>query len=121
MDIGGYRVEPGDFLTPVIGAANRDPKRFARADELDIARDDNRHLGFAHGPHYCLGAALARSQAQIAIETVLDRLPDLTVDESAVAWCPQLNLRAMEQLPVTVMEVQCPTPFAQSYRSTDTP
>jgi cytochrome P450 len=55
MDIGGYRVEPGDFLTPVIGAANPDPTRFARPDELDITRDDNRHLGFAHGPHYCLG------------------------------------------------------------------
>jgi cytochrome P450 len=57
----------------VIGAANRDPKRFARADELDIARDDNRHLGFAHGPHYCLGAPLARLEGQVAIGTVVQR------------------------------------------------
>ena len=49
IHIGGYRIEPGDFLTPVIGAANRDPMRFARPDELDITRADNRHLGFAHG------------------------------------------------------------------------
>jgi cytochrome P450 len=55
----------------VIGAANRDPKRFARADELDIARDDNRHLAFAHRPHYCLGAPLARLEGQIAIGTVV--------------------------------------------------
>jgi pimeloyl-[acyl-carrier protein] synthase len=71
MDIGGQFIEPGDFLTPVIGAANRDPKRFARPDELDITRDDNRHLGFAHGPHYCLGAPLARLEGQIAIATVV--------------------------------------------------
>ena len=101
MDIGGYRVEPGDFLTPVIGAANRDPKRFARADELDIARDDNRHLGFAHGPHYCLGAPLARLEGQIAIGTVLQTFARL--EPGGLPKRRQhFYLRGLESLPVVV-------------------
>jgi cytochrome P450 len=122
LDLGPARITRGSLVIPVIGAANRDPSQFDEPNKLWLRRPNaSRHLAFGGGPHYCLGAALARSQAQIAIETVLDRLPDVTVDKPAVTWRPQLNLRAMEQLPVTVMEVQCPTPFAQSYRSTDTP
>jgi pimeloyl-[acyl-carrier protein] synthase len=101
MDIGGYRVEPGDFLTPVIGAANRDPKRFARADELDIARDDNRHLGFAHGPHYCLGAPLARLEGQIAIGTVVQTFARLEPG-GPTKRRQHFYLRGLESLPVVV-------------------
>jgi cytochrome P450 len=101
MDIGGYRVEPGDFLTPVIGAANRDPKRFARADELDIARDDNRHLGFAHGPHYCLGAPLARLEGQIAIGTVVQTFARLEPG-GPTKRRQHFYLRGLESLPVAV-------------------
>jgi cytochrome P450 len=101
MDIGGYRIEPGDFLTPVIGAANRDPKRFARADELDIARDDNRHLGFAHGPHYCLGAPLARLEGQIAIGTVVQTFARLEPG-GLPKRRHHFYLRGLESLPVVV-------------------
>jgi pimeloyl-[acyl-carrier protein] synthase len=101
MDIGGQFIEPGDFLTPVIGAANRDPKRFARPDELDITRDDNRHLGFAHGPHYCLGAPLARLEGQIAIATVV--LMFTSLEPAGPAKRRQhFYLRGLESLSVRV-------------------
>jgi len=101
MDIGGYRVEPGDFLTPVIGAANRDPMRFARPDELDVTRADNRHLGFAHGPHYCLGAPLARLEGQIAIGTVVQTFARLEPGGSPKRR-PHFYLRGLESLPAVV-------------------
>ena len=101
MDIGGQRIEPGDFLTPVIGAANRDPKRFARPDELDMTRADNRHLGFAHGPHYCLGAPLARLEGQIAIASVVLKFASLEPAEPPKRRL-HFYLRGLESLSVLV-------------------
>jgi cytochrome P450 len=101
MDIGGSRIGPGDFLTPVIGAANRDPRRYARADELDIARDDKRHLGCAHGPHYCLGAPLARLEGQIAIGTVVKTFARLEPGGPPKRR-QHFYLRGLESLPVVV-------------------
>ena len=71
MEIRGCAIRAGEFLTPVIAAANRDPSVFDRPDRLDISRADNRHLAFAQGPHFCLGAPLARLEAQLAIGTVV--------------------------------------------------
>ena len=65
-------------LPPAIGrAANRDPDRFSNPDRLDIAREDNRHLSFGFGAHFCLGAALSRMEGQITINAVVQRWPDL--------------------------------------------
>ena len=88
----------GEMVFAVLGSANRDERQFDRPDELDITREPNRHLAFGQGVHYCLGAPLARLEGQIAINTLLRRLPDLRLAVPArpcadgpgwacAAWC----------------------------------
>lgn len=78
VELGGAPIHHGDLVTVSLTAANRDPAVFADPDTFDVRRPDLRkQLAFAHGPHFCVGADLARLEARIAIETVLDRLPGL--------------------------------------------
>jgi cytochrome P450 len=70
-------ISRGEMTLGVIGSANRDEAAFDNADALDITREDNKHLSFGHGMHFCLGAPLARLETQIAINTPLERMPDL--------------------------------------------
>jgi cytochrome P450 len=101
FEIGECRVAAGDFLTPVIGAANRDPAQFASPDDLDIGRQDNRHLAFALGPHFCLGAPLARLEAQIAIGNVARTFSRIEFGGSV--WRREhFYLRGLESLPAAV-------------------
>jgi cytochrome P450 len=79
--LGGARIRAGDQVTVSVAAANRDPAVFGEPGAFDVRRPDAaRHLAFAHGPHFCLGAHLARLEARIAIETFLDLLPRLRLD-----------------------------------------
>ncbi|MEV7723630.1 cytochrome P450 [Streptomyces sp. NPDC087917] len=102
VEIAGVRVPRG--ATVLIGSAlaDRDPARFPDPDRLDITRQDNAHLAFGHGLHYCLGAPLARLEGQIAIGAVLRRLPGLAlaVPPDQIRWRPG-GLRGPESLPVT--------------------
>jgi len=76
--LGGARIRAGDRVTVSITGANRDPAVFADPDRFDVRRPNaSRHLAFAHGPHFCLGAHLARLEAQVAVTTLLARLPGL--------------------------------------------
>jgi len=76
------RIQAGDQVTVSIAGANRDPRIFSDPDTFRIRRANaNRHLAFARGPHFCLGAHLARLEARIAVETLLDRLPQLRLDD----------------------------------------
>ncbi len=78
---GGAGIQAGDQVTVSITGANRDPAIFGKPDMFDVRRPNaGRHLAFAHGPHFCLGAHLARLEAQVAIETLLARLPRLRLD-----------------------------------------
>jgi cytochrome P450 len=80
--LGGARISAGDQVTVSIAGANRDPRIFDDPDEFQIRRPNaSRHLAFAHGPHFCLGAHLARLEARIAVATLLDLLPELRLDE----------------------------------------
>ncbi|MEU4739365.1 cytochrome P450 [Actinosynnema sp. NPDC023658] len=78
--IAGVEV-PGDRMLMLwLGAANRDPRRFANPDVLDITREPNAHLGFGRGAHFCLGAPLARLEGRLALDVLLDRFPRLRTD-----------------------------------------
>ena len=103
VDVGGVRVLRGDLVLLSLAAANRDPALFGTPEDVDVARADNHHLAFGRGIHTCLGAPLARLEAQIAISTVLRRLPDLrlAVPREKLVWRPSgLHLRGLAALPL---------------------
>jgi cytochrome P450 len=97
----GRPVRRGDRLFLMINAANRDPRRFPDPDRLDLGRDPNPHLTFGHGLHYCVGAPLARLEAQIAIPALLGRLPDLDLTATRLEWLDSLIFRGVRALPLT--------------------
>jgi cytochrome P450 PksS len=100
--IAGVTIRRGEMVGAVIASANRDERQFTNPDSLDITREPNKHLSFGLGSHFCLGAPLARLEGQIAIGTLLRRVPNLrlTVATSALRWRPGLILRGLEALPV---------------------
>ncbi|MEU0933294.1 cytochrome P450 [Embleya sp. NPDC005971] len=103
LTIGDQEIAAGEPVLVVLAAADRDPRRFAEPDLLDPARADNQHLAFGHGIHYCIGAPLARLEGQIAIGTLLSRLPDvrLAQPEDELRWRGGLIMRGLQRLPVT--------------------
>lgn len=102
LEFGGKQMHRGDPVLVSLAAANHDPDEFAQPDELDITRKENRHLAFGMGIHYCLGAPLARLEGQIAINTLLRRLPNLrlTVPAEELIWRPSILLLGVSKLPV---------------------
>ena len=97
---GGHTIRKGEMVMPFIGAADRDPAQFPEPDRLDLARADNRHIAFGWGIHFCLGAPLARVEGQIAINTLVQRLPRLALVSDAVEYRQSLTLRGLKALPV---------------------
>ena len=100
--IGDTAVPAGDLILFMTGAANRDPAVFADPDRFDIARSPNPHLSFGAGIHYCVGAPLARMEAEVAFEQLLQSRPDLALAEAGAtpAWRKLINLRGLETLPL---------------------
>ena len=92
----------GEMVLGVIGSANRDETVFERPDELNLAREPNKHISFGQGIHFCLGAPLARMESQIAINTLLERKPQLQlkVAPESLRWRPSMLLRGLQALPV---------------------
>jgi cytochrome P450 len=102
IDFRGRRFRPGQAVVAVLGSANRDPEVFAEPDRLDIAREENRHLAFGHGVHFCLGAQLARLEGQVALGALVRRFPDLRLAAGDPTWRRLTFLRGVEALPVRV-------------------
>jgi cytochrome P450 len=102
VEIGGVTIPRGASVLIATAIADRDPAQFADPDRLDVTRTQNAHLAFGHGLHYCLGAPLARLEGEIAIGTVLRRLPNLAlaVPPSEIEW-QVASLRGPKRLPVT--------------------
>jgi cytochrome P450 len=101
VEIGDKRIPRDSVVVSVIGAANRDPKQFADPDRLDVSRKDNRHIAFGFGIHFCLGAPLARLEGQIALGTLLRRMPKLALVSDVPEWRESSTLRGLKSLPVT--------------------
>jgi cytochrome P450 len=100
VTIGGRTIGKGEMVMPFIGAADRDPAQFPDPDRLDITRADNRHIAFGWGIHFCLGAPLARVEGQIAIGTLVRRLPKLALATDRPEYRQSLTLRGLKSLPV---------------------
>jgi cytochrome P450 len=100
VEIRGKRIRQGQPVGLLMGAANRDPDEFKHPDQLDIGRTPDRHSAFSFGPHYCVGSPLARLEAQVAITTLLERMPKLQLRTSDFEWRDTLNNRGLKTLPV---------------------
>ena len=102
IEYGGSTIPAGSPVVFCQSSANRDPRQFSRPDVLDIARTDNRHLGWGHGIHNCMGAALARLEGEIAVPELFRRFPKLrlAVAREDVRYIESLSLRRIERLPV---------------------
>jgi cytochrome P450 len=103
VEIGGKTIEKGSFCALVLASANRDPARFGKdSEQLDVTRAEaHQHLSFGGGAHYCLGAALARLEGEVAIGSLIGRFPHLDL-AGGPSYNGRLNLRGLERLPVAL-------------------
>jgi len=103
LTIAGTTIPRGELVLGVIASANRDSNQFINPDVLDITREQNKHLGFGLGAHYCIGAPLARLEGQIAITTLIQRMPHLrlSVAPDQLRWNGTFILRGLHALPVS--------------------
>lgn len=100
VEIGGKTIHKGQQVFVCMGSAHRDPAQFSHPDQLDITRQDNRHLAFSYGIHACLGNVLARVQAQIAINSLIQRFSHLQLATDQLEWHKKIILRGLKALPV---------------------
>jgi cytochrome P450 len=101
-DLGGKKIPKGETVLCLLGSANRDPAVYSDPERLDIKRPNVRPLSFGGGIHHCLGAQLARIEAEIAISTLLRRIPDLRLDDADnPEWRPAFVLRGLKRLPAS--------------------
>jgi cytochrome P450 len=106
-EVDGKRITAGERVFLVPAAANRDSAVFEDPDTLDVGRTPNRHVGFGFGPHYCLGASLARLEGRIAIAAILDRIEGLRLPADAqLEWQPTMLSRGLYALPLAYDELR---------------
>lgn len=102
VPVGDVVIPAGEWVLPAISSANRDPAQFPDPDRLDLGRDTSGHIAFGHGVHYCLGAPLARMEAEVALGALLARFPriSLAVAREELRWRPVSLMNGLESLPV---------------------
>ena len=104
ITVGGVTIPKGQLVFAAIASANRDERHFKDPDTLDLGREPNRHLSFGMGIHYCLGAPLARLEGQIALQTLVNRFPNLRLATPAqsLKWRTGVLMRGPQRLPVSL-------------------
>jgi cytochrome P450 len=101
VEIAGHAVPAGKTVITLLAAANRDPRAFADPDALDIGRANaGQHVALGFGPHFCLGASLARLEGRMVFEALATRFPRLELATDAFEWCGNASLRSLRELPV---------------------
>ena len=101
IEIGGKRISEGQIVLQMLGAANRDPEQFPEPDRLDLTRQGSRHVAFGMGFRSCLGAPLARIEGQVAINTLLHRMPDLQLADKVFDRRENMAFRSLKSLRTT--------------------
>ena len=102
VPVGEVVIPAGEWVFPATSSANRDPAQFPHPDRLDLGRDTSGHVAFGHGVHYCLGAPLARMEAEVALGALLARFPriSLAVLPAELRWRSNSLINGLESLPV---------------------
>ena len=100
-ELGGKEIRKRQAVRAVMAAANRDPERFPDPDRLDITRQDNRHVAFGYGAHFCFGAPLARIEGQIALEEMVRWFPHWSLEPGPLVWRANSGLRGLTSLRVS--------------------
>jgi cytochrome P450 len=104
VQLGGTEIPAGAFALMIVAAANRDPAQFKDPEKFDITRDPNDHVAFGEGIHFCIGAPLARMEARVAFEAMLERFPQLRLKDAALkpTYKGSYFLRGLESLPLAI-------------------
>jgi cytochrome P450 len=103
LDMDGAEIRAGQTLWLAIGATGRDPRQFPEPDRFDIPRSPNRHLQFGLGPHFCIGAALARAEIQLALGGLLARFRRIELATDDVHWHEIAVFRGPKAVPLAVV------------------
>ncbi len=105
IQLHGKTIAKNDLVLISLASVNRDPTQFVDPEKLDLTREKNEHLAFGHGSHFCLGASLARLEGQIAIQTLLKRIPnfELAVEPKQLKWLPTMLMRGFQSLPIRIL------------------
>jgi cytochrome P450 len=103
IEMGGKKLQPGEMAFQMLNAANRDPDYFTEPDRFNIQREKNRHIAFGLGPHFCVGALLARTEGQVVFSTLVARLPHVRLVSEKPDWdIHKPNSRMLKTLPIQV-------------------
>ena len=104
VELGGVTIRQGEVVQPILVSANHDPREYTDPDRLDVTRRPagrgEGHVGFGHGFHYCLGAALARQEGEVALRALFERFPGLALATEEQEWVPVPGIRRLERLPL---------------------
>ena len=100
IDVCGQHLRKGWTVLCMLGAANRDPTKFKEPNQLNLQRINNEHVAFSAGPHFCIGAQLARLEGQIAILNLVQRFPEMQLAGSRPEWASTFGFRGLKSLPV---------------------
>lgn len=102
VQMHGHLLRKGDLVIPLIGSANRDPRKFQHPERFDIGRNEGNHLSFGHGPHVCVGATLTYLEAEIAFTALMQQMPDLHLAGTPPAWNKNAVYRSLDSLRICI-------------------